>query len=124
MFTLILKYMYYSGNFYQVENENAIGHFYITLNLTTPFPIPLTVREQSEGSSSGSNSGAADKVMRPYIGVAQASQFGPSMHHTIYWINQPDPAFDKVVIVRTEDSAPVSPDDGKAVHDRHLPACV
>lgn len=108
---------------YKVTTEGEEDKFYITLKLDNPFPISLTVREQTEGDGTGT-AGAPDEVLRPYIGVAEASEFGTSIHNTIYWVNPPDPAFDRVVIVRKIDSPPSDAEDGEIVHDSHRPAFV
>lgn len=97
--------------------------YYATLRLDDPFPISLAVRERVAGGSGGAF-GTPGEIQAPYIGVAAPSEFGTSEHNTLYWINPPEPAYDRTVVVRKAGSAPSGPNDGEVVHYSHIPAFV
>lgn len=82
---------------------------------------PTVAERQTQGTA---NAGVPQDVTAPYIGVSAPSQWGTSVHNTLYWINPPDPLYNRTLVVRKIGSAPTSPDDGEIVHDSHVPAFV
>jgi len=88
----------------------------VTFNLTTPFPVSITVEENSDQSSnSGNNDTTAPEEVTLY------AIYGTSSYNVLIWINPTDTDFEKIVIVRKNGSEPTSKDDGGVVYEGYEP---
>lgn len=94
----------------------AAGDDVVTFNLTTPFPVSITIQENIDLSSDlpGNDTIAPDEVAIEAI-------YGPDDLNVLIWLNPKDTDFEKIVIVRKIDSTPANKNDGTVVYEGYEP---
>ncbi len=87
----------------------------ITFCLSNPFPVSLTLQENTSASgTSGADSTAPSDVVAPAIS-------GSTTYNTLQWINPRDEDLKEIVVTRKAGSEPRSRDDGEEVYRGYQP---
>ncbi len=104
----------------------ADDEFILTLALDNPFPLSITIQENTEPAGAADADTAPGPVMAPWAGSASSLDTSiTDVWNVMHWINPTDPSFDHVVILRKADGTyPSSPTDGELVHEGYKPAFV
>ena len=105
-------------NLIEIYDAGTPGDFtddIITYRLDEPFPVSLTVQENTGATnSSAGDTTAPGNVLSPAIS-------GPNTWNTLQWVNPIDEDFSHVVIIRKNGSAPTSRTDGEEVYNSYKP---